>query len=82
MIWPVTNNKTLKQTIGKADEVYTISIRVERKEAWIQDNGDTIDNWSVRRWNEKRNGLVEECFKQKQVGETGGWRNAENDIDR
>ena len=45
-----------------------IIIRVERKEAWIQDNGDTIDNWSVRRWNEKRNGRVVECFKQKRAG--------------
>ena len=47
----------------------------------MQDNGDTIDNWSVRIWNEKRNGRVVECFKQKRAGETGGRRNAENDID-
>ena len=68
--------------VGKADEVYTISIRVERKEAWIQANGDAIDNWSVRRWNEKHNGRVVEFFKQKRAGKTGGQRNAENDIDR
>ena len=67
--------------VGIADEVYTISIQVERKEAWIQDNGDTIDNWSIRRWNEKHNGRVVECFKQKRAGETGGRRKAENDID-
>ena len=69
------------KTIGKADEVYTISKRAERKEAWIQDNGDTIDNWSIRRWNETLNGRAVECFKQKEIGETGGWRNAENNID-
>ena len=67
--------------VGKADDVYTISIVGERKEAWIQDNSDTTDNWSVRRWNEKHNGRVVECFKQKQAGETSGQRNAENDID-
>ena len=61
--------KHRSKTVGKADEVYTISIRVERKEAWIQDNGDTTDNWSVRRWNEKRNGRVVECFKQKRAGQ-------------
>ena len=67
--------------VGKADEVYTISIRIERKEAWIQDNNDTIDNWSVRRWNEKHSGRAVECFKQKRAGETGDRRNAEKDID-
>ena len=44
--------KHRSKTVEKADEVYTISIGDERKEAWIQDNGDTTDNWSVRRWNE------------------------------
>ena len=31
--------------VGKADEVYTISIRVERKKAWIQDNGVDKKIW-------------------------------------